>query len=133
MPATGAWAGDVFANLVSSFDASADVTAQHQTLLNIIGHSYKLRKQADYCQYGAQLADNYLAVYAKYQQQNKVAADEKGPGFMQLSTMLNDTKQFDKAIMLCEQALQYQLSDGTVTGFEGRIKRIEKAKSKAAG
>ncbi|MCL1067512.1 hypothetical protein L2735_11955 [Shewanella olleyana] len=131
LPITGLWAGEVFADLVAKYDSQADATTQHQSLLNIIGHSYKLRKQAEYCQYGAQLTEIYLSVYEQYQQDNKVVADEKGPGFMQLSTMLNDTKQFDQAISLCQKALAYQLSDGTVTGFEGRIKRIEKAKSKA--
>ncbi|WP_153916351.1 hypothetical protein [Shewanella sp. TC10] len=131
LPITGLWAGEVFADLVAKYDSQADATAQHQSLLNIIGHSYKLRKQAEYCQYGAQLTETYLSVYEQYHRDNKIAADEKGPGFMQLSTMLNDTKQFDQAISLCQKALAYQLSDGTVTGFEGRIKRIEKAKSKA--
>ncbi|MEZ9142584.1 MULTISPECIES: hypothetical protein [unclassified Shewanella] len=131
LPTTGAWAGEVFTGLVAKHDVNADTAVQHQSLLNIIGHSYKLRKQAEYCQYGAQLTDIYLSTFEQYQQDNKIAADEKGPGFMQLSTMLNDTKQFDKAIVVCQQAMTYQLSDGTVTGFEGRINRIEKAKSKA--
>ncbi len=50
---------------------------------------------------------------------------------MHLSTLLNDTGMFDKAIEVCQKAITYGLSDGTVTGFEGRISRIEKAKAKA--
>ncbi|WP_144211479.1 hypothetical protein [Shewanella donghaensis] len=130
--APGVWASDAFTALVDQYDASADSATQHQSLLNIITHSYKLRKQADYCQYGAELTVRYLSVYDLYRQQNASSVDDKGAGFMQLSTVLNDTKQFDKAIEVCQKALDYKLSDGTVTGFEGRIKRIEKAKSKAS-
>ncbi|MEZ9368707.1 hypothetical protein AB4140_07760, partial [Shewanella sp. 10N.286.51.B2] len=132
LPATGAWASDAFTALVCQYDASAELQALHLSLLSIISHSYKLRKQADYCQYGAGLTQRYQLAYQQYRQQNATAADDKGIGFMQLSTMLNDTKQFDKAIEVCQQAIDYQLTDGTVTGFEGRIKRIEKAKSKAS-
>ena len=94
-----------------------------------------MRKQADYCQYGAALQLTYLEVYRSLHQQHvaqKNTDDIKAPAFMQLSTLLNDVGQFDEALKVCQQALEYQLTDGTVTGFEGRIKRIEKAKAKAS-
>ncbi|MGS0728874.1 hypothetical protein ACVBKF_21935, partial [Shewanella sp. 0m-11] len=58
-------------------------------------------------------------------------AEVKGTGMMHLSTLLNDNGDFDSAISICKTAIEYGLADGTVTGFEGRITRIEKAKAKA--
>ncbi|MCL1112033.1 hypothetical protein L2703_00180 [Shewanella basaltis] len=131
----GDWASDSFAQLVNAANVANDPQSQHDALASVINHCYKMRKQNDYCQYGAKLELTYLDLFrAVYQQQvaHDGASDLKAPAFMQLSTLLNDTGQFEKAISVCQQAIEYQLTDGTVTGFEGRINRIEKAKAKAS-
>jgi hypothetical protein len=135
VPVKGGWASDTFSQLVANFPTDGDVQSQHQGLSDVIGHCYKLRKQSDYCQYGANLADTYQALFAqllKWQKAEKVPLEQKGLGFMQLTTLLNDTGQFDSAMSVCQQAIDYQLDDGTVTGFAGRLIRVEKAKAKAS-
>ncbi|NKF52215.1 hypothetical protein G3R49_16760 [Shewanella sp. WXL01] len=89
-----------------------------------------MRKQADYCQFGADLAQGYID---SYDQLNKAGdkADTKSLVHMHLATLLTDTAKFSQAIEVCQQALSHKLTDGTVTGFEGRINRIEKAQAKA--
>ncbi|MBT4637848.1 MAG: hypothetical protein HOC09_03400 [Deltaproteobacteria bacterium] len=42
------------------------------------------------------------------------------------------TKEFNKAIDACRKAIELDLSDGTKTGFKGRLKRIENQKAKSA-
>ena len=131
----GDWASESFLQQVDAANNAGDLQRQHSDLASVISHCYKMRKQADYCQYGAALKLTYLDLYRALHQQgvSQNSADEiKSPAFMQLSTLLNDVGQFDEAIKVCQQALEYQLTDGTVTGFEGRIKRIEKAKAKAS-
>ncbi|WP_137223478.1 hypothetical protein [Shewanella sp. MEBiC00475] len=128
------WASESFLQQVDAANNASDLESQHSDLASVINHCYKMRKQADYCQYGAALQLTYLGLYSALHQQyvSQKSTDEiKSPVFMQLSTLLNDAGQFDDAIKVCQQALEYQLTDGTVTGFEGRIKRIEKAKAKA--
>jgi hypothetical protein len=135
VPVKGGWASDTFSQLVANFPTDGDVQSQHQGLSDVIGHCYKLRKQSDYCQYGANLADTYQALFAqllKWQKAEKVPLEQKSLGFMQLTTLLNDTGQFDSAMSVCQQAIDYQLDDGTVTGFAGRLIRVEKAKAKAS-
>ncbi|ABI70267.1 hypothetical protein [Shewanella frigidimarina] len=130
----GDWASESFLQQIDAANNANDLQSQHNGLASVINHCYKMRKQADYCQYGAALQLTYLDLYRSLHQQyvSQKSTDEiKSPAFMQLSTLLNDVGQFDEAIKVCEQALEYQLTDGTVTGFEGRIKRIEKAKAKA--
>ncbi|GGP64091.1 hypothetical protein [Shewanella saliphila] len=133
-PVKGEWASDSFKQLVEAANNAGEPQAQHDAVADVVSHCYKMRKQADYCQYGAALKTLYLDLFGLvYQQHDASGSDEiKAPAFMQLSTLLNDTGEFDQAISVCQQALEYQLTDGTVTGFEGRISRIEKAKAKAS-
>jgi hypothetical protein len=131
----GDWASESFLQQVDAANNANDLQSQHNGLASVINHCYKMRKQSDYCQYGAALQLTYVGLYRSLHQQyvSQKSTDEiKSPAFMQLSTLLNDVGQFDEAIKVCEQALEYQLTDGTVTGFDGRIKRIEKAKTKAS-
>jgi len=131
----GDWASESFQQQLDVANKAIDLQSQHDGLVSVINHCYKMRKQADYCHYGAALQLTYMGLYRVLHQQHmtqKSTAEIKSPAFMPLSTLLNDVGQFDEAITVCEQALEYQLTDGTVTGFEGRIKRIQKAKAKAS-
>ncbi|NMH65116.1 hypothetical protein [Shewanella salipaludis] len=125
------WANPQLTQAMSDYEAATSVQLKHQALLGVLGECYKQRKQADYLNFGANLATDYVQVFTELQKQMP-GVEQKGQGFMQLATLLNDSGRFDTAIELCQQALQHGLSDGTVTGFEGRIARIEKAKLKAA-
>jgi hypothetical protein len=129
----GDWASDSFVQLVDAANTASDAQSQHDALASVINHCYKMRKQSDYCQYGAALKVAYLDLFRVVYQQhvaNDNAQDIKAPAFMQLSTLLNDIGEFGQAISVCQQAIEYHLTDGTVTGFEGRINRIEKAQAK---
>ena len=51
------------------------------------------------------------------------------PIFKQLAIVFEEEKAFDKAIKVCGAAISYGLDDGTNTGYDGRIERLEKKKS----
>jgi hypothetical protein len=126
-PADESWANDKLASVLVDYRQASDTAVKHQALLAAIGECYKQRKLAEYANYGAGLSSAYIELFASL----KSPSSEKGVGFMHLSTLLNDTGLFDEAITVCQKATSYGLSDGTVTGFEGRIVRIEKAKAKS--
>jgi hypothetical protein len=130
-PIKGNWASDTFAQLVDTYAEHTEPEAQHKCLEEVIAHCYKLRKQTDYCAYGAKLSDNYLRLFKQLKSDTSFKTELKGGAFMQLSTLLNDVEDFDAAIKVCQQAIDYQLDDGTVTGYAGRLARVEKAKAKA--
>ncbi|QFU24725.1 hypothetical protein FS418_24705 [Shewanella sp. YLB-09] len=109
------------------YRGAADNEIKHTGLLAVIFECYKQRKQTQYCEYGAALSPYYLSLFAVLES----PSTQKGIGFMHLSTLLNDCGEFDNAIAVCQKAKDYGLSDGTVTGFEGRIIRIGKAKAKS--
>lgn len=121
------WANEKLTLALSEYRGASDNTIKHVGLLGAIAECYKQRKQAQYKEYGAALSSYYLSLFAVLES----PSSHKGVGFMHLSTLLNDCGEFDSAIDVCRKAIEYGLSDGTVTGFEGRIIRIEKAKAKS--
>lgn len=129
-----AWANAKLVSALTELDAAQGNTAQHLALTAAIAECYKQRKNAEYVEYGAGLSQRYLEVFASYIKAVKTDAPDaevKGTGMMHLSTLLNDNGQFDSAVSVCKTAIEYGLTDGTVTDFAGRIVRIEKAKAKA--
>lgn len=130
-------APDVWANITlqrafDEFQRAGSSLERYTALQNMIGECYKQRKSADYLNYGAQLTQPYLALFHTVAAEQGKESELKTSGFLQLATLLCDTQAFDAAIALCREALVFGLSDGTVTGFEGRISRIEKAQAKVA-
>ncbi|MCH1931427.1 hypothetical protein L9G16_14665 [Shewanella sp. A25] len=126
--APGLWANVTLNRFFESYQQASFEIERYNALQNMIAECYKQRKTPDYLHYGANLSAQYLALFHDV----SAEAELKTTGFMHLATLLNDTHAFDEAIALCKQALALDLTDGTVTGFEGRISRIEKAQAKAA-
>lgn len=127
----GPWGNITLQRAFEEYQQSASVLERYTALQNIIAECYKQRKSADYLNYGAQLAQPYLLLFRDACAEQGKGVELKTTGFLHLATLLNDTQAFDAAIALCREALTLGLSDGTVTGFEGRISRIEKAQAKA--
>ena len=48
------------------------------------------------------------------------------PTFQYLATVYTEDKEYNNAIEVCENAINFGLDDGTKSGFEGRIERIKK-------
>ena len=130
--APGDWANVTLMRAFKEYQAATSVNERYSALQNMVGECYKQRKSADYRNYGAQLVQEYIALFQAVTAEQGKTAELKSTGFLHLATLLNDTQAFDAAIALCRKALEFGLSDGTVTGFEGRIARIEKAQTKAA-
>jgi hypothetical protein len=47
-----------------------------------------------------------------------------------LAIVLQEDQEFEKALGLCQKAMQLGLDDGTKTGYPGRMERLKKAQSK---
>lgn len=130
--APGAWANVTLVRAFEEYQGATSASARYTALQNMVAECYKQRKSADYLNYGAQLAEEYIALFQAASAEQGKDTELKSSGFLHLATLLNDTQAFDAAIVICRKALALGLSDGTVTGFEGRINRIEKAQAKAA-
>lgn len=130
--APAAWANVTLQRAFEEYRQATSTFERYTAVQNMIGECYKQRKSADYLNYGAQLAEHYIALFETTSAEQGQDSGLKTVGFLQLATLLNDTQAFDAAIILCRKAIELGLSDGTVTGFEGRIGRIEKAQAKVA-
>lgn len=132
LAALGSWANVTLQRAAEEYQSAETALVRYNALQNVIAECYKQRKSTEYLTYGAALHGLYLALFHSVNAEKPKDLELKTPGFMQLATLLNDTQDFDKAIALCQEAIKLGLTDGTVTGFEGRISRIEKAQAKAA-
>ncbi|MGS0724275.1 hypothetical protein, partial [Shewanella sp. 30m-9] len=65
----GDWASESFLQQIDAANNANDLQSQHNGLASVINHCYKMRKQADYCQYGAALQLTYLDLYRSLHQQ----------------------------------------------------------------
>ncbi|MBT1445372.1 hypothetical protein KJI95_12660 [Shewanella sp. JM162201] len=133
-PSIPAFASGALASALAAYHGADSAAARLVQLQAVIAECYRQRKDADHLSLGASLGDDAAKLLLELTGNGTELAkgvELKGALFMQLSTLLNDKGEFDAAIALCRQALALGLSDGTVTGFEGRISRIEKAKGKA--
>lgn len=129
---SGPWANVTLQRAVEEYQGAETELTRYNALLNVIAECYKQRKSTEYVQYGAALATLFLELFHRASATKPKETELKTTGFLQLATLLNDTQAFDQAIELCKEAIALGLTDGTVTGFEGRISRIEKAQAKAA-
>lgn len=129
------WANDTLTQAVKTFISSDDTLEKNRAILGAIANCYQHRSQSELSHFGASLAPHYASFFTQNLDSMTTTASDihkKGSGFMQMATMLSDEKKFEQAIEICQLALAHKLTDGTQTGFAGRIKRIEKAQAKAS-
>jgi len=128
--------------MLGRLDQPADAVNRHRLLLGIVQETYKYRKedvqQRDLCE---QIAWQHLAEFPELAKA-LVVNDQTcgGPGtlpqvptFQCLATLLTEKGEYDRAVEVCERALSFGLSDGTINGFKGRIERIRKKQRREAG
>ena len=128
------WANANLTKALEQYHAASNPEETYTSVTATISECYKQRKSQQYLIYGYSLAERFnesFQHYLSYRSENNITTALKGTAFMQLATLAQDNGNFDHAIDICRTAIANDLSDGTVTGFEGRIKRIEKAKEKA--
>lgn len=129
------WANTNLTKALELQNTASNAEETYSAITVAISECYKQRKSQQYLIYGYSLASEYekaFEQYLAYRSENNIESVIKGTAFMQLATLAQDNGNFEQAIEVCNKAIAHELTDGTVTGFAGRIKRIEKAKEKAS-
>ncbi len=129
------WANANLTKALEQRQAATDPRETYTAVAAAISECYKQRKSQQYLIYGYSLADHFIEAferYLAYRREHNITTALKGTAFMQLATLAQDNGNFEHAVGICNKAIANGLTDGTVTGFEGRIRRIEKAGAKAA-
>ncbi|MGR6980830.1 hypothetical protein ACUHGC_05330 [Testudinibacter sp. P27/CKL/0425] len=126
-----AWTSGNLDFMVSVLDQKTHIIDRHYLLQNIVSLAYKEKKGA--------ILENAAKLHIAEFDEIKPALllDFKGilpriSTFQYYAMYLTSEKRFDEAIKICEIAINYGVQDNTQSGFEGRIVRINKNRTKIA-
>lgn len=117
-----------FDRMLMAVDLKGDLIDRHFLLQTIVEESYKKRDE----EYFKNCCLNYSEIHlSEFDKIAPLLKEEFGvlprvTVFQNYATLLTELNQFDKAINVCQMAINFGLKDGTKGGFEGRIERIKK-------
>lgn len=129
-----AWTTGNLDQMIDAADFDTHPVDRHYLLQRIVQESYKLRKNKKYRDLCLAFAEQHFNEFDELSPSLKREMDDVLPRvtvFQQYATVLTEIGDFDRAIKVCEKAIEYQLQDGTKSGFQGRIQRISKKIEKA--
>ena len=120
--------GDVEA-MASALKVTDEPVLRDALLGQIVAIYYRQRSETEgreaFYRYAGQHIDEISAVLNVLER-----SDEGRPvrveSFKMLAIAMGEDKRYDEAIEVCKTALSLGLENGTKTGFEGRIARLEK-------
>lgn len=105
-------------------------TDRHFLLLHLCGEMYRQRKnqgpRAKFLQYAKLHLAEFPRLAPALKRDLQTDTLPRVPTYQMLATVLTEDGAFEEAIDVCREAIKLGLSDGTKSGFEGRIARIEK-------
>lgn len=125
---------------------SGNLIDRHFYYNNAIDYYYGLRHQdknaiekcIQYCKEDIEIAPKVLKLMSKdrtfmhYNEEGKLEfIPPRFPSFQRLAIIYENQEKYEEAIELCKLAIKLNLRDGTKTGFEGRIKRLERKLNKS--
>lgn len=127
-----AWtSGDLDEMLVAS-KSDTNPIDRHFLLQSIVSETYKRRNEAKYRDLCIEFSEKHIEEFNnEIGKALKLDFDGKFPRistFQHYATLLTELGDYDRAIEICKNAISYNLDDGTKSGYEGRIERIEKKK-----
>lgn len=105
----------------------------HFLYLSIVEQTYKQRKDPKMRQLFKKVAAEHVLNFNSLA--DPLRRDMGGklpqvPTFKYLSTVYTEDGELNRAIKVCEKAINFKLDDGTKSGFKGRIERIQKKMNK---
>ena len=124
-----AWTTGSLDQMIDAAESDTHPVDRHFLLQRIVQESYKLRKSKKYRDICLEFAERHFTEFDELSLSLKKEMDDMLPRvtvFQQYATVLTEIDDFDRAIKVCEKAIEHQLHDGTKSGFPGRIHRIKK-------
>lgn len=128
-PAEPSKNSEILDDMLTAIKLESDPIARHRLLIRIIEKTYNERHQPAMQKIFFRFAAIHLNELPQILSKLKTDSQGKLPNistFKLMAIALEEASQYDEAIKVCEQALQIGMSDGTQTGFYGRIRRIRK-------
>lgn len=128
------FSGDI-RRMLAALEIETNPIDRHFLLLTIVQEAYKERKQGEMASICEDVATLHLKEFPSLigPLNEHFGMLPRVPTFQHYAALLTERGEFEKAIHVCQTAISYGLHDGTKSGFEGRIKRIQKAQSRIKG
>lgn len=128
-----AWVSGDLDAMVKVMGKKSHPIDRHHLLNCIVEAAYRRRAEPAMVDLCVSTSETYLSEAPKLMK--ALLSDMPGqlphiPVYQLYATILTQREQFDRAIQVCELAIQSELHDGTKGGFQGRIERIRKAQQK---
>jgi hypothetical protein len=107
-----------------------NTTPQNRNILlyNIVTDTYKLRKEEKYKNLCLKFSKIHLGEFPELVLKLRRSPEKQlgVPTFQYYSTLLTELGEYEKAIDVCQMAINYNVVDNTKGGYQGRIDRIKK-------
>jgi len=122
-----AWTSSNLNKMLKVVDLDTNPIDRHHLLQSIVDLCYKKRKEKKYNKLCSEYSELHIeelpilinALIESFGDLPDIST------FKKYAILLTENNEYKKAIKICEQAIGYGLSDGTVSGFEGRIEKIK--------
>lgn len=124
-----AWTSGDLEAMLKAASKETNPIDRHFLLQSIVDVTYKRRQEEKYRQICIKYSEMHLREFPEIAPALQKEMDGILPRistFQRYATLLAEIGQYGKAVFVCETALEYGLKDGTKSGFEGRIARIQK-------
>ena len=128
-----AWTSGDLTSMLEALDTRTNPIDRHFLLLGIVKQTYQERSEPIMKDLLLKIGRQHIDEFAELVDPLREEFDGVLPRvstFQYLATAYSEDERFDEAIEVCERALEYGLHDGTQSGFEGRIDRINKKRPK---
>ncbi|MFP4691639.1 MAG: hypothetical protein ACLFMU_06975 [Bacteroidales bacterium] len=128
-----AWTSGDLNEMLKATKTDTNPIDRHFLLQTIVAETYKRRKEKKYRDLCIEYSEKHIEEF-KNRIEKPLKADSYGQlprisTFQHYATLLTELGDYDKAIEVCKTAVSYDLDDGTKSGYEGRIERIEKKRN----
>jgi hypothetical protein len=117
--------------MIKDLSTKTNPVDRHFLLQSIVGETYTRRKNTGMRKICKEIGIKHVSEFKNISPALKKEFSGVLPRvttFKYLATLLTEDGDYDSAIFACKVAISHGLKDGTKSGYEGRIKRIEKKK-----
>jgi tetratricopeptide (TPR) repeat protein len=128
-----AWTSGDLNQMLKAVSTKTNSIDRHFLLQSIVDQTYSLRNEENYRKICIEYAEKHLQEFPSLAPDLRKKMDGILPRvitFQHYATILTEDEKYEKAISICEKAIEYDLHDNTTSGFEGRIARIRKKAEK---
>lgn len=122
--------------VLRELEQTHDPMERHAVFSRTVDKAYKDRSEQPNATILASIAELHIKEFTEIKPRLTKQGDgtlPRVPTFQKYATYLAETDQYERAIAVCQAAIDHHLDDGTKGGFKDRILRISKKRDSEKG